>query len=263
MRGLDHDLKLDRFFHRLARASSRILFADYDGTLAPFTSQADRAAPYPGVAQLLNEIAQAPGSHVVLVSGRRLADMSGPLSHICAGEVWASHGWQHSLRDGPQIDYVPDEPERSALDDAERHARALEALGARVERKAASVAVHWRGLDEISADVIEAELRHRWPSYEKRGLDILEFEQGIELRSVARTKADAVSETLAARGQGAVCAFLGDDLTDEDGFRAVRGRGIGVLVRPAWRRTHADLWLQPPRDVIGFLSRWRASTSAS
>ncbi len=48
-------------------------------------------------------------------------------------------------------------------------------------------------------------------------------------------------------------AYLGDDTTDEDAFKAIHGRGIGVLVRPQFRATAADFWLQPPEELLDFL----------
>jgi trehalose-phosphatase len=259
MRRLRSDIDLAVFFRRLRGAPERVLFVDYDGTLAPFNARPEFAVPYPSVARLLNEIAASGSSRVVLVSGRKLSDMDTPLTHIQASEVWASHGWQHSRRGGPRVDYQPDGMQCELLDRAERDARSLEALGARVERKAGSVAVHWRGVDAISTDVVIGELRCRWPVYESHGLAVLEFDGGVELRSGSRTKAHAVNETLASGNGGAVCAYLGDDLTDEDAFRALQGRGVSALVRRQWRPTSADLWLLPPRDVVRFLQNWRAS----
>jgi hypothetical protein len=43
---------------------------------------------------------------------------------------------------------------------------------------------------------------------------------------------------------------------------AVKPRGLAVLVRPELRDTQADVWLQPPRELIGFLKRWRDSSPA-
>ena len=49
MDALTAGLDLDGFFHKLAGARARVLLLDYDGTLAPFRTERDRAVPYPGV----------------------------------------------------------------------------------------------------------------------------------------------------------------------------------------------------------------------
>ena len=90
------------------------------------------------------------------------------------------------------------------------------------------------------------------------GLGLLEFESGLELR-VGRDKGGAVEAILSEADTDAPVAFLGDDLTDEAGFRAVRqagNRGLSVLVREKNRETDADIWLRPPAELKGFLRRW-------
>jgi trehalose-phosphatase len=56
-------------------------------------------------------------------------------------------------------------------------------------------------------------------------------------------------------------AYLGDDLTDEDAFGAMAGKGLRVLVRPTLRDTLADLWLRPPEELVDFLLRWKEACS--
>jgi len=71
-----------------------------------------------------------------------------------------------------------------------------------------------------------------------------------------RNKGDAVKEILAEMDKNTVAAFLGDDYTDEDGFKSIKGKAIGVLVRKELRPTAADLWIRPPEELIAFLSQW-------
>jgi trehalose-phosphatase len=90
------------------------------------------------------------------------------------------------------------------------------------------------------------------------GLSLLDFEAGLELR-VGRNKGGAVEAILAESDSGGPVAFMGDDLSDESAFRAVRKvgqRGLSVLVRREWRETAADVWLRPPAELRAFLQRW-------
>jgi trehalose-phosphatase len=57
--------------------------------------------------------------------------------------------------------------------------------------------------------------------------------------------------------EDSVAAYLGDDVTDEDAFRAIKGRGLSVLVRPEHRETEADVWIRPPDELLEFIGRWR------
>jgi len=256
MQALDPQLDIDRFFQRVGRARERVLLLDYDGTLAPFHKRPERAEPYPRVAQLLRDLSRRCATRIVIVSGRRLADLRGPLARIPHDEAWASHGWERFTACGDRMGYEPPRGAQRQLQLAEAPARSLAMHGARIERKVASVAVHWRGMQPGAAERVRELLAHAWRGLAMDELALLEFDGGVELRARGRDKGDAVREILASCGPDAACAYLGDDLTDEDAFGAIRERGLGVLVRPELRDTHAQLWIAPPRELIAFLERW-------
>jgi alpha,alpha-trehalase len=47
--------------------------------------------------------------------------------------------------------------------------------------------------------------------------------------------------------------FIGDDRTDEDAFRALESRGVGILVSEQPQTTAASYWLKDPVEVERFL----------
>ena len=49
--------------------------------------------------------------------------------------------------------------------------------------------------------------------------------------------------------------YLGDDTTDEDAFRALHGRGVGIRVAAANEPTAADYRLDDPAQVEHFLQQ--------
>jgi trehalose 6-phosphate phosphatase len=60
-----------------------------------------------------------------------------------------------------------------------------------------------------------------------------------------------------AMKEDVVPIYLGDDLTDEDAFRAILGHGVGVLVSDEPRATAAEYSLRDPDEVRQLLS-WLA-----
>jgi trehalose 6-phosphate phosphatase len=96
---------------------------------------------------------------------------------------------------------------------------------------------------------------------EYSGLDLLEFDGGVEIRAPGADKGNAVRAFLREIGRDTPTAYLGDDSTDESAFRAIEGRGISVLVRPTWRQTAAQSWLQPPGELLDFLGLWLKACS--
>ena len=252
--------RAERFFEDVRRARERVLFLDFDGTIAPFHVDPARVRPYPGVAAIVREL-RSRGTRVVIVSGRALADLQGPLDGLEADEIWASHGWQRHVAGGVAVEAEPGCQARARLAAAEQCMRVLRHAGTRLERKVASVAIHWRGLSRPAAAHVEARALEQWQALAGGELALLPFDGGLELRARGRDKGDAVREVLDACSSDVACAYLGDDLTDEDAFAAVEGRGLGVLVRPALRQTRARAWVRPPLGLLTFLHRWRAAAS--
>ena len=139
------------FFENLKRAKSRILFLDYDGTLAPFQIERDQAKPYPGVREALDTIMAADSSRVVLISGRRIDDLIPLLGLNKLPEIWGSHGWERLKPDGAYEAAELDESVARELIEAADWIK-REGLDERSEQKPASVTLHWRGLDELGVE---------------------------------------------------------------------------------------------------------------
>ena len=256
MRVLRPGVDTEAFYRRVRGAPARVLLLDYDGTLAPFREERDRAVPYPGVAEVLRQILDAGHTHLVIVSGRAVEDVRLLLGIEPPPQIWGNHGWEHLDVEGRLVRHPLSVDVERAL---ERAGTTLAGprLSGRVEVKPASVAVHLRGLSNGVAQEVVQRVRTAWqPLASDARLEIHEFDGGLELRPVGRDKGSAVVEALADVPADAASAYLGDDRTDEDAFRAMVGRGLSVLVRPKPRETLADVWIRPPEELLAFLRRW-------
>jgi len=259
MKVLEREDTYAEFLDRVSSASERVLLLDYDGTLAPFTVDREHAFPYPEVPPLLQRISQA-GTRVVLISGRPAREvmlLSGVHPHP---EIWGGHGFERLKTDGTyEIQSLSSEQE-GALRVAAEMLRA-HGLESEMELKPGSVAVHWRGLDNDKTEFIEQQTSQLWtPLASAAGLELRRFDGGLELRAADINKGNAVSTILGECGANSAIAYLGDDLTDEDAFRTLKGRGLSALVRPEFRTTTADIWLRPPQELIRFLTDWLGAT---
>ena len=259
MRILNPALDLDRFFARLRHAPEPALLLDFDGTLAPFRSDRDRVHMYDGVGALLARILAGGRGRVALVSGRSAGDLAAHLEHPARPEIWGSHGIERLAPDGT-LWRAPLPPAALAALGDESARLLASADSERFEIKPYGIAVHVRGCEPAAAERLLADTRARWSLLARTdGLRLREFDGGIELDVAAADKGRVVETIFAELGPGALVAALGDDRTDEDAFRAIRGRGLAVLVRPELRDTAADLWIEPPQELLGFLARWAAA----
>jgi trehalose 6-phosphate phosphatase len=256
MQILQPGFDLERFFADLALTKTRALLLDYDGTLAPFQIERDQACPYPGVRELLSAIQRAGHTRLVVVSGRAIADLEPLLGLDPAPELWGAHGWERRLSGGARQLAALDPAAARGLDEAWALALAG-GLAERCERKPTSLALHWRGLPVPAAQELRGWAQQNLTILAERGgLVAHDFDGGIELRAPGRDKGYAVRTILGELGEGAMVAYLGDDLTDEDAFAAIKGRGLAGLVRAEARPTIADIRLHPPDELLIFLRRW-------
>jgi trehalose-phosphatase len=257
VRILNDQFEVEGLLREVRAARNRVLFLDYDGTLAPFILDRSEAKPYPGVVPLLRELGTLAHHRLILVSGRPALELARLLPLDPPPKIWGSNGMEELEPDGRvRMRAVPAEAQRVIDTEALRLEAALGPE--RVERKPVSVAVHVRGLSGPAAAEITDAVRGHWRDLVLRHpLTVFEFDGGLELSAGMRRKGDVVAGVVADLEAPFAAAFLGDDQTDEDAFRAMKGRGAAILVRTSLRPTIADLWLQPPAELLGFLARWR------
>jgi trehalose 6-phosphate phosphatase len=245
-----------RFFDRLPESSERVLLVDYDGTIAPFSIHRNRAFPYPSVPELLDCIMSTCRTHVALISGRAAREVPPLLGLNPHPEIWGSDGIERL--DANDEYFVADLSDDTGNALAQAHAAiqhyGLESLA---ELKPGALAIHWRNMSRSRVEEIRAKAYRAFsPFTGTHQLLLTEFDGGVELRLRTRNKGDVVRAILARYDASVPIAYLGDDSTDEDAFRALNNRGLTVLVRPTSRFTAAQMWLRPPDELIQFLEKW-------
>ncbi len=245
------------FFRRLQTAPRRALLLDYDGTLAPFRVQPEEATLYPGVREILDAIMENGRTRVVLVSGRGTKDLIPLLGLNRSPEIWGAHGWERLDHDGEYTVACIDEKALRRLAEANAWTEEVEAQGGRYEIKPGGLAIHWRGLGKDKVADIRNLVFQNW-HIQQMYQDLVwhDFDGGIELRAPGRSKGYVVDSVLSEMGEETAAAYLGDDLTDENAFKAIHGKGVSVLVRPQFRPTAADFWITPPPELLAFLQQW-------
>jgi trehalose 6-phosphate phosphatase len=211
---------LDAALADFAARRPLLVASDYDGVLAPLRDHPDDAVPGPGVAEALARLAAVDGVTVALVSGRGVADLR-TTSGLSGPYRWVgSHGAEF---DGPLRGELADRRDRLA----DRLAPVVATTeGAWLEVKPVSVAVHVRKVqDRLAAAALLEQARALADSSltMKPGKDVLELavtdaDKGAALRRLVRE--------LGVAG----AAYFGDDVTDEDGFRALGRDDLTVKV---------------------------------
>ena len=231
------------------------LFLDVDGTLLDFAATPDGVRVDDAMLVLLSRLREALGGSVALISGRPLAQIDQlfrPLQLPAAG----IHGFER--RSAAGVVYRPSNS-ISGLDRIRRWLQSvvLPESGLLLEDKGHSLALHYRLAPQAAGRALasaRSALAELGPGYE-----ILEGAKVVELKPAGLNKATAIEAFMKEPPfTGCVPIFLGDDVTDFDGFSAVRSHGgVDIAVGDrAFARWHlegpaaARAWLRTLADCL-------------
>ncbi|TDX29487.1 trehalose 6-phosphatase [Modicisalibacter xianhensis] len=225
------------------------LFLDLDGTLSPLKEKPADVVLETRLLDLLQQLHQRLDGALAIISGRSINDLSrllSPLELPLAGQHGAE---RHDEVNG----YSLSEPDYATLHEAREELRRF--LDAHpeleLEDKGASLALHYRNAPD-KQPTIERQL----DSLRERLGDALIMHGGksvFELRTTSCNKGEAIHHFMqAAPFAQRSPVFLGDDLTDEDGFEAVNALG-GYSIKVGQGETRARYRLDDTHAVEAWL----------
>lgn len=239
----------------LLRGEVPLVFLDFDGTLSPIVSDPLAARLLPPTRGVLGRLATL--APVAIVSGRAREDVEARVG--VPGIVYAgSHGLEIS---GPGMSHQVAADARPALERAAAAATDVLARfpGTTLERKDFGVAVHYRALTSGSPEALEAavsDIAGGEPTLRMiRGKKVFELRPAVDWNKGHALR--WLQGRLGATDITRPVVYVGDDLTDEDAFRALGPSGLPVVVRGEddTRPSAASYALAGPDAVAAFLER--------
>ena len=264
---------------RIRSAEGLLVLLDFDGTLADVQPRPEQAHIRPASRAALTYLAGRPRTDVAVVSGRGLDDVRERV-----GLDGIAYAGNHGLEiETPGRGFVHPEAERAAetIESvcASLRDRLADVEGAIVEHKELSATVHYRqvapgDVEDVSRTVREVVEEHDGgraggsgrasgdgpDAVGQPGGDALRVEDGkqiLELKpDVEWDKGRAVEwlrDVLVPEGERWHPIYVGDDVTDEDAFRALDGVGTSVRVGSPEDETAADYLVDDPGAVTALL----------
>lgn len=200
-------------------------YLDLDGTLAPIVAQPEMAVVPRDTRDLLVRLSDATDGALAIVSGRSLADVDRILAPLmlCAS---GSHGAELRGAGALPVSKAPLAALQAAADTVDQFAGPK---GLLVERKPTAVALHYRAAPQ-HADACRALIERLAGSDPAQRA--LHGKMVSELTLAAYDKGTALGVfSRVAPFKGRVPVMVGDDVTDEDGFRAAQAQGgLGIKI---------------------------------
>jgi trehalose-phosphatase len=251
----------DEVAHRLKSANHILLLSDYDGTLTPIVDKPELAVLPQEIKKLLRKLAKNRRYTVGIISGRALADLKSKVD--LEGIIYAgNHGLEIEGFGSSFLEPIAEEmrPFLQMLNQA-LSATLRGIKGVFVEDKGLTVSVHYRLVDDIEEGRVKDTFRKVTDTLCVMGkIRITQGKKVYEIRPpVDWDKGKAIAWLMAecreVRGKGgALPIYLGDDLTDEDGFKAIeRNDGISIFVGEGSLQSAARYFLKSPEEVAQFL----------
>lgn len=223
------------------------LFLDFDGTLVDIADTPDGIDVPSDLSEMLNALRDRLNGRLALVSGRTVSDLSTYVSDF-SGPIYGSHGGELAV-DGEVI------PLSVASDELDQMTSAADTFcaereGLALERKPLGFAIHFRSNPDLEGDV-RLFMENRVA--ETEGVKLQPAKMAFEIKPDTVGKDIAIEDAIERFGwRGRDLWMIGDDVTDEAGFRVVNTLG-GGSIKVGEGDTVATHRMASPQEVLHFL----------
>jgi trehalose 6-phosphate phosphatase len=240
-----------------------LLCLDYDGTISEIAREPKLARPVNGAAEALRLLSAHRGRvATAVISGRSIRDLRSMLPKIPGMALAGVHGLQ-ILDSTGRIEFAL--AIKECREDLASVRQWLEKnlpvdSGFIVEDKGVAIALHYRQ----AAAPIAKYVRDSFEQFITDCTAMLRPRHGkmvLEAVPGNASKATALRTLWQRVGREFEPVYFGDDLTDEDAFAELTGRGISILVGPP-RHSAARYRVDGPKDVVRMLREMAAALEA-
>jgi trehalose 6-phosphate synthase/phosphatase len=244
---------MNSIFKEYKQAKKRLLFIDYDGTLANFHNDPQKASPDEELYLLLDEISAQENTDMFLISGRDKETFTKWFLHkkysmIVEHGVWISkNGTEFSMLENVKKDWM------------EKILPVLESFvdrtpGSFIEEKNYSLAWHYRKTDPDFGQKRASELNTVLTSLiANDDLSVLNGNKVMEIKSSNVNKGRAAMRVVSEADYDFIFA-IGDDWTDEFMFQELPESAVTVKV--GHQKTQAKYYVDGTKEVRKLLKRF-------
>jgi len=226
------------------------LFFDLDGTLAPIRKKPSDVKLSESVRDLLKKAKKIKGISLAIISGRDIKSLK---------KIVGINGIIYSGNHGMELEK---NGRRKVLSNNRTFVKALAEIrkvlkkylkiynGIIIEDKVLTLSVHYRMADQKTVK----EIRKTFdavisPYISGKNIAVFNGKKVWEIRPANTYNKGKIVKILLGKDKKTTPIYFGDDVTDEDAFKAIKRKGIGVKVGKCTCKSFADFYTKNIRDV--------------
>lgn len=234
-------------------AKNRLILLDYDGTLVNFAALPEEAKPPVRLLNILYKLSCNPSTKIVIITGREYRSIDKFVGHLPI-DIIAEHGamikengmWKDKIiRNNAwknEILYIFNQITEQCK-------------GSFIEEKRFSLTWHYRNVDLLGGYIFSRELiRMTIDKIHTHNLRIIDGSKNVEIMTNKTNKGKAIDD-LAKNDNYDHILSIGDDVTDEDIFEALKDNEECITIKVGYGNTSAKYRLDNPSAVIHLLEQ--------
>jgi trehalose 6-phosphate synthase/phosphatase len=247
------DNHIEKIIADFNKATKRCILLDYDGTLAPYQKLPSLATPTEELVELLKQLTDDPSNEIVIISGRDVKTLEKWLGTLPLNMI-AEHGACVKYHGEEWKEQVPINTEWKEQVRPLMQLFVDRCAGSFIEEKKSTLAWHYRNTNQELGFMRSRELRNALLQLTANtALQVVDGNKVLEVRMVGVDKGMAAVSMITGFDPDFVLC-IGDDVTDEDMFRALRDRAYTIKIGRA--NTSAQYTILSQKEVFPFLKRF-------
>jgi len=242
---------------KLKKHKAIFILLDYDGTLSPIAPTPKQARLEKGIKKILISLSGKKNAALGIISGRGLADVK---RLVGVPGIWyaGNHGLEIT---GPSVKFVHKKAKffNSSINKIAKNLKSAlkDIKGIVLENKKFTISVHYRLAAAKDIKKIEKIVRKVCsPVVKTKRIRLSAGKKCWEIKPRLKwNKGEAVKKILSKCKKSTFPVYLGDDITDEDAFKALRGKGLTIFVGKLARKTKAEYNIPTVKGVRSLLKK--------
>lgn len=246
------EMEKSRLIQQYNVAPRRLILLDYDGTLVPYSMLPSKAQPGDGLIEVLKKLADDPGNHIYLISGRNSSILEKWFGALPINLI-AEHGAKIKQAGNEWKTLVDVQDKWKPQIEKTMQQYVTKCANTFIEEKEFSLVWHYRNAHPDESRLRAMELFSELTEYSKHyGLQVVRGNKIIEVKVTGADKGSIIKREIVTDDYEFILA-AGDDMTDEDMFKVLANTQQAFTIKIGSEASFAKYNLLTPHMMVALL----------